>query len=133
MPSNKICLECDARCCRGVGVDGVVMTLPEAARFKKSYPDLKFTRTTFEGEPVKMMVFNGNCPFLDAHKDRCKVYEDRPETCKNWFCFDQGEKFLKVHPDVKGLVGHLIKSEELLEELLEGADPRDLLLGHSLK
>lgn len=29
---------------------------------------------------------NGHCPYLDKDKNKCTIYKNRPEVCRNYFC-----------------------------------------------
>jgi Fe-S-cluster containining protein len=29
---------------------------------------------------------NGFCPYLDKNRDKCTIYDERPEVCRDYFC-----------------------------------------------
>jgi len=74
---------CQAMCCRMRKYYSVPLT-PDEAKL------LRGTWTEKDGQAVCLLdgEENGDCVYLSG--DRCLVYDDRPQACREWHCSPQG-------------------------------------------
>lgn len=86
---EQFCSKCNARCCR-VGV-WVPLLENEFSRInllaRKLELPILLSIQRIEGEDVWVMSYSDKpCGFLDQTTNRCLIYDDRPDYCKNFFC-----------------------------------------------
>ncbi len=74
------CKECDGACCRSFS--SVKLSWPEYERLR----DLGACRLDFSLTGRHELIIENGCEFLAAGK--CTIYEDRPDTCRRFFCRD---------------------------------------------
>lgn len=106
------CMQCAARCCKQNGHDyAVLLRESEHRRFA---PWAVSVPIQTEGRVVMEKVLpyvDGRCPFLGAD-DRCKIYEDRPMSCREFECtkyfnsdgIGKHGRFLELNEDVRELL-----------------------------
>ncbi len=98
---QNICMRCDGFCCK-IGVV-VYLTPDEVTKFHelaiKLQVDVKLTILPETGEyatsynPTKI---DEPCGFLDLSTNRCRIYDDRPNWCKQYFCSEDSDpRFFK--------------------------------------
>jgi Fe-S-cluster containining protein len=109
------CGQCGANCCKQNGHDFAVLLRPhEYARFG---PFSSVVEMESDGGRVWERVLpyvGGRCQFLGLD-DRCTIYEDRPQSCREFEClhyYNQNGtgrhgRFLKFNPAVRELLDRL--------------------------
>jgi len=86
--ASLICMnQCKAMCCRGSLV--LILTSSEVDAFKKQASglgvDLLMTQTSDGGGWVRFSEHEGeHCPMLDSSTSTCRIYEDRPQRCRDF-------------------------------------------------
>ncbi len=74
------CRECDGACCRAFA--SVNLTWPEYERLRS----LGAHRLDFSLTGQHRLIIENGCEFLAAGS--CSIYDDRPDTCRRFFCRD---------------------------------------------
>lgn len=77
---DRRCRECDGTCCRTF-ID-VKLSWPEYQRLK----ELGAVRLEFSLMGRYLLTIENGCEFLVD--GRCAIYEERPDTCRRFFCRD---------------------------------------------
>lgn len=73
------CSKCiPSECCKFDKLGAII--IDNVANAMKMEPE-EFIRIFHERETE-----NGFCPYLDKDKDKCIIYKNRPEVCRNYFC-----------------------------------------------
>jgi len=86
--ASRICMEqCRAGCCRGRLI--LQLSQAEAAAFQAHAQSLgvraKITPTSYGGGWVKFAGHPGQCcPMLDQTTWACRIYQDRPQRCREF-------------------------------------------------
>jgi Fe-S-cluster containining protein len=86
--ASNICLnQCKAGCCRGPLI--LRLTGDEALAFAAHGAalniDVSIIRTPDGGGWIRFTDHQGeHCPMLDAHTSRCRIYQDRPQRCRDF-------------------------------------------------
>ena len=86
--ASQICMnQCKAMCCRGSLV--LQLTSSEVTAFKSHSAilgvDALITPTSDGGGQVRFAEHPGeHCPMLDESTFACRVYEDRPQRCRDF-------------------------------------------------
>ncbi|HYE18901.1 MAG TPA: YkgJ family cysteine cluster protein [Tepidisphaeraceae bacterium] len=109
------CPQCRAACCTQNGHAFAVLLQPhEYARFAPFAVPLSVIGD--DGRPTVERVLpytdTGRCQFLDPATKLCAIYDDRPQSCRNFECtrfynqFGVGRHhdFLGLNPDVRELL-----------------------------
>ena len=89
---NEFCDGCEAPCCGKLGIP----LLTEAEFFSNRYPiKLIDVPELAAKNMVGLAIENGKCVFLKDNK--CIIYDDRPQACKNYNCREdpKAEDFVK--------------------------------------
>jgi len=93
---QNMCMRCDGFCCK-IGVV-VHLTSDEVTKFQdlaiKLQVDVKPTILPETGEyaaSYKPTKIDEPCGFLDLSTNLCRIYEDRPNWCKQYFCGDDSD------------------------------------------
>ncbi len=79
--TSKTCIECQ-KCCKQVGVLSVYPFEPYFIEFYKARGAIIESKT-IDNEEYCLVIFNIPCPHLDT-KIGCKIYENRPQVCKDY-------------------------------------------------
>jgi len=80
------CERCIAACCKQNGHDyAVLLRGDETRRFAAYSESITLHRGTKIVSEYVLPYVNGRCQFLDGD-DRCLIYEDRPESCREFQC-----------------------------------------------
>jgi Fe-S-cluster containining protein len=86
--ANRICMnQCKAMCCRGSLI--LLLTNGEVHAFSERAAglgmDLLMTPTLDGGGWVRFSEHEGeHCPMLDSATYTCRIYEDRPQRCRDF-------------------------------------------------
>ena len=86
--ASLICMDqCKAMCCRGSLV--LLLASSEVDAFTEHASvlgvDLLMTRTPDGGGWVRFSEHEGeHCPMLDSSTSTCRIYEDRPQRCREF-------------------------------------------------
>jgi Fe-S-cluster containining protein len=86
--ASHICMhECMAMCCRGALI--LRLTAQEALAFREQAAALgvalQMRQAPDGGGWVRFSEHAGErCPMLDAHTYACRIYEDRPQRCRDF-------------------------------------------------
>jgi Fe-S-cluster containining protein len=104
------CGRCRANCCKQNGHDYAVLLRPhEYARFGPFSARVAIDAGGGRGRVWERVLpyAGGHCQFLGAD-DRCTIYEDRPQACREFECvryYNQSgvgrhARFIELNPDV---------------------------------
>ena len=86
--ASHICMnQCKAMCCRGSLV--LPLTSSEVQAFNEHAAalgvDLRMTPTPDGGGWVRFSEHEGeHCPMLESSTSTCRIYEDRPQRCRDF-------------------------------------------------
>lgn len=86
--ASLICMtQCKGLCCRGPSI--LSLTHYEISKFQELADELgviPHIRTAEDGSAtLRFLEQTGNrCPMLNHYTSACMIYEDRPQTCRNF-------------------------------------------------
>jgi len=90
---KRFCIHCNARCCKvGVWIPLLRDEFPKMQELaRKLGRDVKLSMEPMGNDVVWVMSHGRKegeepCGFLDTETNKCLIYEDRPQHCKDFYC-----------------------------------------------